>query len=198
MRRRGAAGRPARVAAGSVPPEGAAAPWGGSWTPPGRRSAAPGARPASSGGLRWSWPASCRQVSSAWSGPVPPRGARCRRRCLPDRRVSFRRAGDRQEEAFQSRAEEVRVAARRGGVAGVAGPGLTAASPPDPGQRRGDWERAAPRWGGGRSEEEEEGESRQVSAGPGRGAGSHPALLLLRGAPPPPSGFGLFFMVRDR
>ena len=48
----------------------------------------------------------------AWPGPVPPRGARCRRCGLPDRRVSLLRAGDRQEEALQSREEEVRVAAR--------------------------------------------------------------------------------------
>ncbi|NXW08577.1 NOP2 methyltransferase, partial [Fregetta grallaria] len=43
----------------------------------------------------------------ARSGPVPSRGARCR---LPDRGVSSLRAGGRQEEALQSRTEEVRAA----------------------------------------------------------------------------------------
>lgn len=51
-------------------------------------------------------------------GLVPPRGALCRQSGPPDRGVSFLRARDRQEEALQPRAEEVR-AARRGGRDGT-------------------------------------------------------------------------------
>lgn len=73
-----------------------------------------------------------------------------------DRRVSSRRAGDRQEEALQSRQKEVRGRFGGPGCAGRAGPRLIAASSPGVGPRRGDWERSAARRGRVRSEEEEE------------------------------------------